>query len=143
MTKRITSLFFLILANIILLAHSLVPHHYHAHSSIACTEDTHCEASEICTEDIQHESKHQHHDPSNISECQLKQAAVLPAGLHDQDYGLDWGHIHFHDGYTASASQHFDAFLPLLLASQSWPDRTSQYLSFICASAGLRAPPII
>ena len=143
MTKRITSLSFLIIANIIILAHGLVPHHHHAHSSIACTEDTHCEASEICTEDNQNESKHQHHDPSNISECQLKQAVVLPASLHDQDFGWDWGHIHILDGYTASASQRFDTILPLLLESQSCPDRTSLHLSFISASAGLRAPPII
>jgi len=45
MIKRKTALAFILIANIILLAHAVIPHHHH-HNNEVCTESSTCQAEE-------------------------------------------------------------------------------------------------
>jgi len=74
MIKKGFAIFVLLLANIIMLAHSIIPHHYH-HSEAVCVEQNECETS--CNS---HETKaeHSHHNSEDIRLCKLDKILVKP-----------------------------------------------------------------
>ena len=64
MIKRNTALFFILLANIILLAHAAIPHHHH--KGQVCIEKSHCEAD---CESHEHDATKNDHEHNSNNQC--------------------------------------------------------------------------
>lgn len=75
MVNRNLALFFLLLANIVLLAHAFIPHHHH--DDQICLASSHCQSEShdhhFCA------NPHHGHDSQRSSDCcSLKQVIILP-----------------------------------------------------------------
>ncbi|MDP3445042.1 MAG: hypothetical protein Q8T08_19450 [Ignavibacteria bacterium] len=72
--KKITAFVFILLANIILLVHAVVPHHHH--QEMVCLESNHCQSGH--THDDSADTHN--HDQNNTAEsCALKVVFALPS----------------------------------------------------------------
>jgi len=137
--KRAISFSFLLLANILLLAHLVVPHHHHEHLSV-CFCDFQCNDIEVCT----HTQPHEHEKNSIPQKCCFIDNAYPPANNNIKHTcrphkNCDCGQVFFaliatplytHD-FVDDTIIHFrqNPFVPLF------------YSEFISQSLGLRAPP--
>jgi len=83
MMKKVLTIVFMLLANLVLLAHAVVPHHHHIIE--ICIEDSNCHSD---AEDHQHESSksHDHNDETDTDQCILKQAWILPSNQFKPDF---------------------------------------------------------
>ena len=84
MLKRITSITFILFANIIMLAHIFVPHHHH--KSEVCLSKTDCMPIQIPHPDLnmdcaceKEEANHHDQSKSNAEYCKLNQILVIPS----------------------------------------------------------------
>jgi hypothetical protein len=138
MIRKTTALFFLLLANLVLLAHAVVPHHHHV--SQICVNYTHC-ASDSETSDNNHD-----HDCGNGSaNCILKQLVVLPSNQYKQECKiLPVTDKHAEFDYVDAFLQNDDLKLiaPLIVSIFELHEITHNS-SFDLSSPGLRAPPIV
>lgn len=69
MYKRRIAFTFLLLANLILLAHTAIPHHHH--QNLLCFEREHCSDDGIQHEHVQQEQNHQHDSDPFSNLCLL------------------------------------------------------------------------
>lgn len=133
--KKTLAISFLLLANLVFLAHAVIPHHHHG--SVTCFAASHCDEDEAHN----HDGEEHHHDHSESSICQLLQDAV-PSEANSQKFKIE-----------ASAFQ----LLPLALVPQFIhianlnseevlllrdDSCQSTYKSIIISYQGLRAPPV-
>ncbi len=145
MFKRATALFFIMLANIILLAHSVVLHHHHAdsvyivHSNYSLDNDFNKHSA----------TKHNHENEgkNDYEYCILKQVVVIQSNLLKQECKWLDSTSGYNDFYAYQANwrdiqSDLLSFLdvsviplpPLIQASYSY---------LINNSKGLRAPPLV
>lgn len=140
MLKQVSSVAFLILASIILLAHDVVPHHHH--DEHICFEAHSCEGGHS---DDQSDAPEPAQDAKEAC-CLLAEMLVFThASQHDEISCSCCSHDHktgkFDAGYTEP-----DSFVGLYLRNQL-PFRQNPLVStpLLCAaglSHGLRAPPL-
>lgn len=135
MVKKRIALSFLLLANIILLAHAVVSHHHH--DGRLCLESSHCQECNA----PDHQSEHEH----NGAICHLLQEMV-PARDHLSKASLDYpSNLGDHSGtfLLAIAPDFLRLYEPI--GGQLFNASTTPYLfsfsSFAPACFGLRAPP--
>jgi hypothetical protein len=144
MIKKITAYSFILLANIVLLAHAVVPHHHH--ETQVCIEKTHCETDFEAHKHQPNEENHKHnheHDGNNGSLCVLKQAIVLPVHQSRQLDGCsDCSDNHNHDFFIFSDFGYVD-LQPDFEVVTYIPEFSSFLISFVTTSHGLRAPPLV
>lgn len=138
--KKITAYSFLVIANIILLAHTVLPHHHH--EQLVCIEQAHCTDDE--TNHTQNSTEHNHqHDDSNSTTCALRQAAVIPSSqgriLKECDNNSD----NQNNVFFIFSTIGFEGLQPLLLTVTTLPEFRSFLTSFVSFNIGLRAPPIV
>jgi len=139
--KKITAYSFLILANIILLAHAVIPHHHH--ESVVCVEQKHCQDDEIPLHHNNSEHEHQHDGNENSNCCILKQYVVTPSFQGKQLRSCDnCSDNHNHDYYTLSNIGYCD-LQPVSKVVTYYPVHSSYLLSFVTSTLGLRAPPTV
>jgi len=141
MNKQITGLILLIVANIMLLVHAVVSHHYHQNSSI-CFEKTHCENSHEKFEYPLTEHNHKH--DGDTDNCLLKQAVAVPIYVNKQIYGLDnnsTDHINFQLILFLSDANYNFTFLKNIYSYFSYIK--FHYIYFVNHCIGLRAPPVV
>jgi hypothetical protein len=139
--KKALTLSLLLLANITLLAHSTIPHHYH--NGIPVTVSG---IYDVDTEEAHvHDYRHHHHEPNNatVEDCLLDKVCLRADN----------------SNLLLNASSVYNAFpllcLPLLasvcadrptdlspLPFAQKPYTQSYHTTFIAHSLGLRAPPI-
>ena len=147
--KRNTAIVLVLLANIVLLAHAVIPHHHH--DSALCFSTTH--ENTCCEHD--HGDSHEHHHHSPISEdanhdsdtdhdfvnCLLNQVFLIPSNhlnleskTLDFDLGVDFvsTDIRISTNNNIAYYSWIKEFPPLLEHS---------YPLFIQRSIGLRGPP--
>lgn len=143
MIKKRIAIFFVLLANIVLLVHAVVPHHHH--ESSVCVEkisnhecDTHNHGLS-CTDC-------NHHNESNTQNCLLKLVVYLPSNQENQVSK---------DGYFLCKNSQYDSFqavinnskinsfLPPKLSEKQKLLNTSPTSKFKPSSSGLRAPPVV
>jgi hypothetical protein len=144
MFKRAISITFLLLANIILLAHVIIPHHHHTMQV--------CLVSSHCTEDGDHSNtreghKDHQHDDQGDTQCVLNQIVLIPANTLKKDNTL---FIANSDDFKADHAQlcllYFTFKLP---EKSSFPSLKNQdevpslFGALISHSLGLRAPPAV
>ena len=135
------------LANIILLAHTIVPHHHHE-NDVVCFFDSYCK-------DCKEAQNHEHHNTlnhlcengGNLSEkCCIIDNVYIPA--HNHTIKSTFFHIHS----KCHCDQMFEMLMPnslniqdfddkTLITYQHKPDSVNYHTDFISQSLGLRAPP--
>lgn len=124
-----------ILANIILLAYAVVPHHHHKFQ--VCVISEHCH-----TNDFDESENHQHDSQTKSDNCLLTQAVVLPQtnnSKEDQCFRTDNGIDVFLDTKQEQSSN----YSPIALIQRFIPAPPFLLSSHINNSLGLRAPPAI
>ena len=144
MIRNITALFFISMANIILLAHVLVPHHHHTLQ--VCVTSSDCQDHEQ-----EHSPQFCHHNHQNDAEdcepCVFKQILVIPANGIKKESVLSASPDVDHD----LSKVQFLLFYNLLVVpeivsftfSKTPVFTPSLYTTRISHHCGLRAPPIL
>jgi hypothetical protein len=141
MIKKITAYCFLLLANIVLLAHAVLPHHHHEQQ--VCIERTHCASDADAHVHNTDAKDHQHDGNANSTECVLKQTFVIPSSQARFVNNCDnCSNNHNHNLYILSSFgyvylQPFSEVVPY------FPEFSSFLISFVTTSLGLRAPPLV
>ena len=134
MMKKTMALIFVFMANMVLLAHAVVPHHHHTPVDVCLAADVIAADHEGVTND-----PHASHDHSSTLECII--GDVIIRGADDKSGLVLWEYHPLSD---------FDFILPqtvfFVAAVQereclTVPFRESLPSVFICRAFGLRAPP--
>jgi len=141
--RKLLAYFLLTMANIILLAHDVIPHHHH-HAQV-CVSSRHCHPDEFqANHTAQSPEGHQHDGDGRTSECSLKQFTLLPSN----HWKTSVTAISFqpgNDGFFVSASVKEGIQDPVFPLSRQWSfkDKNPALSGFSVCSSGLRAPPLV
>ena len=138
--KRAMTLSFLLLANIILLVHAVIPHHHH--DLVCCSPNAHCDDNDETHEHTADSGCQQHDDENKGKECPLKDVYMKPEN----------------DKSLVDLNPHNDLQYPVLLLFpvksmvkitdlKNLPFRQKPcllfyYTDYLSQSLGLRAPPV-
>ena len=138
--KKVTAFILILLANIILLAHAVLPHHHHKLQF--CTEVSHCNHhSNRNPWDTTHE-----HDGEEGSDCILKQLIIFPSNQVKQECNCTTSNDHHftHEGWLAvEIYQSIQPRVVRLVTKIEIPLSTLPYAYLTSSPAGLRAPPVV
>lgn len=142
--KRGLAIFFLLVANITLLAHAAVPHHYN--EGIFCYISTTCQSACDDHEHEDHQSSHQHqHDgEQGHMECELKPMVIIPNNINPKQEiaVIELNHLALANFNGIQVIDHnSNHYLNHLDLKRKIPMKLSLYRIFINNSTGLRAPP--
>lgn len=143
MIRKTAAVAFLMLANFILLAHAVVPHHHH--DKLICFKSAHCNLDDLRDEHGTTRDGHSHDGDNNHNDCALKEpVGVLShqsrsdliansttdrSGLDDFDYNL----LNTNPEFQISA-------LSTFLYERAV---NGLYSSLVSSSLGLRGPPVV
>ncbi len=139
MIKRTTAFIFILFANIILLAHAVIPHHYHQIK--ICVEASHCQ--DDGDEHKNAASEHEHDGDESSSSCVLKQADVLLTHQNRKDCVCNPDSDNHNHDFAVLSNNKLPEIIPICLGKISTLLATSNYSAYLAASIGLRAPPIV
>jgi hypothetical protein len=144
MRSKRASIFLILLANIVFLAHALVPHHHH--ESQVCLESCSCHSD--CSTHKHNTTAHNHnHDGSDCSEnCVLKQTVVIPSNQFRQELKYAAGENHhspYHNFHAVIINCEQLSFVPKIISIAQIPLIISSHSGFTPGSTGLRAPPAV
>lgn len=137
------SIFFILLANIAILAHAVVPHHHHNKVFAAIVNVLDDDAQKALNHS--HDSERHHHDP-NSEECAINETVVAAVFRLQKDNSLDSGSFDFgcqFDLFSADivvgmAASELLGSLPFVPK----PYIAGSHLDYVARAIGLRAPPI-
>jgi hypothetical protein len=141
MNKNITAFCFILLANIILLVHAVMPHHHHG--QVFCVQHTPC-THDVATNDS-HCTSEQNHKPNgtNSTPCALKQAVFIHtsqfrfSGVYNNSSDNQ-----IHDYYIGSVYD-CESLRPIEVSVKTY-HRFALFLTTVLPSTfGLRAPPAV
>ncbi|NQU33935.1 MAG: hypothetical protein HQ521_11920 [Bacteroidetes bacterium] len=143
MFNKIISISFVVVANILLLANLVIPHHHH--ESEICVDVSHCESDNVKHDDSSTKHDHDHDSTSKTDHCALNQVYIVATDNVKQDYSSfifscsnyelsDYLALLFHD--ESQESQ-------LDITFNEYHYSLNSYYNFISTSKGLRAPPIV
>lgn len=140
MIKKLTAFGFILIANMVMLAHAVLPHHHHEQQ--VCIERKHC--IDDATTHTHNSAEHNHqHDGTDNTACALKQAVIIPTSqdkfLKSCDNCTD---NHYHDFYILSTFGYVFSE-PVSEVVRYIPEFSSFYITFVTPTIGLRAPPIV
>ena len=144
MTKRISVLFFNLIAIIVLLAGFTIPHHHH--NNIICVESSHCQTDNETHKQATTESRHEHDREANTDYCILSPDFIVPSNQVKQEnkylnYSDKW--INYDQSLSNLSGQKLIIFIPTYLYSTQPPLHYYSYCHYLSNSQGLRAPPIV
>lgn len=131
------------LANILLLAHAVVPHHHH--NKQVCLENTHCFHDGFKDEHSTNRNNHSHDGQNSHDKCVLKEPVVVFSNQWKNDFkfhtttdrsGLDDFQCNIHNRRTVFLIPGSSAIVPEHFYKCS-------YSSVVSTSLGLRAPPAV
>lgn len=144
MIKRVAALFFILIANIILLAHVAVSHHHH--KSKVCIVSSHCQTDSEAHKHNTTEHNHEHDGDNNSEYCALNQVVVIRSNQVKHEFKYfncadnntqidDFQAVLFDKGL-------YDLF-PTVFSNVQLLLLSSAYSCFVSTGLGLRAPPIV
>jgi hypothetical protein len=139
MLSKIVSISLLVIANLILLAHDVIPHHHH--------DDHVCYEHESCTTGHSH-NPNKTDAPGNQDEacCSLADLLIIPANSRFDEISCSCCTASHHSGNHNLAllliAEYNNALLLLPLPFRKHPHKSNFYLAFTSLSSGLRAPPV-
>jgi hypothetical protein len=139
MLSKIVSIALLVIANLILLAHDVIPHHHH--DEHVCYEHGSCAA---------HHSNDSENDKRSSDEeeacCSLADLLIIPANSRLEEIAfscytsIDDSENHNLALLKNAAFNNAQLLLPLFFRQH--PQKSIFFLAFASLSAGLRAPPV-
>ncbi|MBE0662775.1 MAG: hypothetical protein IH597_09920 [Bacteroidales bacterium] len=139
MLSKVVSISLLVIANLILLAHDVIPHHHH--DDHVCFEHGSC-----ATHHSNDSENEQRSADENEACCSLADLLIIPANSRFDEIISSCCTSFLDSGSQSPAlitNTEFDYskfLLPLLFRQH--PQKTNFYRAFISLSAGLRAPPV-
>ena len=137
MIKQGATLFFILLANIILLAHAAIPHHNH--NKEVCIVNSHCQTNS-------NDSKHKHDSKKDTECCILKQVVVILTNSVRQECNftdLNDNHQPLYDYQAILLNYELELFVSKFATNPHVPLISSSYTHFVSTALGLRAPPTV
>jgi hypothetical protein len=144
MFEKQVAIFFIFLANIILLAHAAVPHHQH--ETQVCIESSHCPNDSIPHNHNTSGHNNQHDGENGSDCCHIKQLVVVPSNHVKQEGKCSFltdGHFPDYGFQAVLLNLEFQHFRSTVVLNTDVPFRTSHYIVFVKSSLGLRAPPTV
>ena len=138
--KKAISLFFLLLANVIILVHIAIPHIHHS-NTVVCFGVTHCEEHDEAHSHSHDTGCHTHDDGEGLEECPLKEQYVRFENITSlADYGLH--NVQYPVLFLFAIN-----LVVEITDLEGLPFRQNPYVplfysEFISQSIGLRAPPV-
>lgn len=145
--KNKTAIFFVLLANIIIVAHAVVPHHHLPHQSFFLTAQTaEAENRHHHPESSDFDHDHDHDNKSDNEHCLLNRVIGLPTNTVRQICGCDF-HADFHPDlggfYAVLLFIQFECVVPAVTVRLRRPLFAFSYISYASSVLGLRAPPAV
>ena len=144
MLKRVSALFFIPLASIVIFANVIIPHHHH--KSEVCIVISHCETDKESDKHNTDGHEHEHDGDNNTQHCVINQVFILPANQVKQEIkSLDFSdNIFSSDQFHANLiNKNFNSLAPLILFNTQSSLLSSSYCHFVQNGLGMRAPPIV
>ena len=144
MIKKSTAIFFLLLANLVLLAHAVIPHHHH--NSQVCITNSYSNSKSEAENNCSSDHKHKHEGNKNTESCILKQIVVVPSNNIKQEFKyFEYKDIHFqfNDFQSIIYYSELETFVKILRTNTEAPLIPSFYTQYLNSGLGLRAPPIV
>ena len=144
MIKRVPAIFFILIANIVLLAGVAIPHHHH--NSESCFVSTHCQPYSEAHEHGTTKHNHEHHGESNADFCILDQVSVIPSNQVKQESKcLDFpdNRVNYYQFQANLPDLELISFVPIYFYSIQPPLIFLSYCHYSSIALGLRAPPIV
>ena len=144
MIKKTLTVFFILLANFILLAHAFIPHHHYQNK--VCLATIHCKANSEAKTNSFPNSNEEHNTDNTPENCILIQLVVISDHQENNDFKCSF------NTYNSSKTTNFHIlFFENILTPYFHPSisRTSlpslilHYSSFCNTSFGLRGPPMV
>ena len=144
MTARKFALAFLFLANLIIVAHAVIPHHHH--ERIVCIISEHCSNDAEAHAHLAEAPHHSHDGNNNAENCTLKQLLVTPPHNSRGVSGLianDQNNNSFPEFVTTLERPGIiSSLLSQRISNREFPDIQLRSIRWITSSHGLRAPPL-
>lgn len=144
MTARKFSFVFLFVANLIIVAHAVIPHHHH--DKVVCIIDSYCGNGLEAHTHLAETPDHNHDGSNNAENCSLKQLLVTPpqnirgvSGYFVSDLDNDT-YPEFVSTYESTGI--IMSLLFKYISHREFTDFRSRIISWIASSHGLRAPPL-
>ena len=151
--KRITAIFFILLANIALLAHAVIPHHHHDKVAVAIINIFEGHQSHNHEND-EHDHSHHHHQTAehhshhhshngDAEECLISDTVYIPSKIQEDLANADWLDGQDFDIeliWIADNISIASCFEVLSLKPKPYTARI--HLDCLTRSIGLRAPPV-
>lgn len=143
MIKRITVVAILMLANLILLAHAVVPHHHH--NKLICFKYSHCTHDDLNDEHGKNQDGHRHDGENNHDDCVLKEPVGVLSNQSRSDFTLnstnDRSGLDDYNDYLLDRSPEFQIHALSTVIYERVLN--GSYSSLVSSSLGLRAPPVV
>jgi hypothetical protein len=140
MINKFTAVILILLANFILMAVAVIPHHHH--KQLVCIESIHC-----FDEDAEHSnntSEHRHDADKNTGGCILNQIIVYPANDKKDLFEIVNGTENLFSSFLYPISKSGEeSFLPETSITSVILQNSASSSSYINTILGLRAPPSV
>jgi len=140
MIRKTTAIIFILLANIILMAHAVFPHHHHEQQ--VCLNFSNCHHTGNNSPTHADDCAHEHDSCSPVTNCILKQLVVVPAGQgRIEPVVLYLENIA--DCFILQSGYSDELQFTELFRINPYPQEIPLYQTFLDYSQGLRAPPAV
>lgn len=140
--KRITAFIFLVIVNIILLAHAVFPHHHH--DSQVCLFDDHCSDDKIAHNHDTDKHGHEHDGNESALDCMLDNEVIIPSNSFRYDCQNLISNADYDVFDTILINSNISIADNLSLSSNSPPCLIkSLFFVHVGQCFGLRAPPLV
>lgn len=140
MIRKTIAFIFILLANIILLAHVVFPHHHHEQQ--VCLNFSHCHNTGNDSSTHPTDCTHEHDSESPVTNCILKQLVVVPAGQGRIEPVVLYLE-NFSDCFILQAGYSFELQSTELVRKNPYSKDVPVFQPFLDYTQGLRAPPAV
>jgi len=146
MKQKVKALFFVILAlsNINILAHTIIPHHYH--KNVVFVEKPQCQTQSVKNGHNSTDHHHEHEDKKNVEYCDSDQVFVIRSNqvrLDNKYLDLVDNRISLNPVRAHHPNPELINFLTKYSYNTQPPSVFSTHCQFITSVIGMRAPPIV
>jgi len=144
MINRISSLFFILFASIVLLAYTVIPHHHH--DGVICIASSHCQPGDETDFLKTTANNHEHDGKINFEYCILQQVIVVPsdqAKLECKCLNCVDNQLQFDGFQTVLFDKGLYDLFPAISSTAEHLLLSSTYTYFTGTGLGLRAPPVV
>lgn len=144
MIKRIPAIIFILLANVTLLVHAVIPHHHHEKE--VCIVSSHCESDSQAHDHDDAKHNHEHDGEDSVDDCVLQQILISPPNkIKHEIKSLDIDTDRFQADHSQAVFTENNFVLACIscIPKAKPPLLVFTYLNYASTVLGLRAPPTV